>query len=761
MFTQNITQTIRGVVADAASEAPIPFATLILLDTEPLRGATSDPEGNFVLEDVPVGRYDLQVSYLGYEPFVIRELMVGSGKEVVLDIALTERTHVLEEVVVRPEVNKEKSLNEMATVSARMLSVEEARRYAGGFDDPARLASAFAGVASNVGHNGIIVRGNAPRFLQWKMEGVEIPNPNHFADLTAFGGGGLTALSSQMLANSDFFTGAFPAEYGNALSGVFDIFMRNGNRYKHEHSFQLGLIGIDASSEGPLDRKKRSSYLFNYRYSTVALLTPLLPEDAGGTRYQDLAFKLHFPTEKSGVFSLWGFGLIDRSGQTAETDPALWRYEQDKEEQDARQYTGAAGVSHKYFLTDRIFLKSTLAATVNGIRSTLEQINEEQVLLPKNEIGYQAANFVFSSFLQSKINALHTNKTGFVVTGLNYHIGLDDAPSPGASLQSIVDETGFSSLLSAYSQSTVRLGEKWQLNAGLHGQLFTLNHHYAIEPRLGLRWQYRPDQALSLAYGGHSRLERLNYYFTRTETGKQPNRNLDFTRAHHLVVAFDWSLTKDWRLKLEGYYQHLYQAPVIPDSSYSFLNLENDWFFNAPLTNDGQGRNTGVDLTLEKYLSNGFYFLFSGSVFDSKYRGGDGIWRDTRYNRNYVFNILAGKEWMVGRQKQNVLGVNGRVTYQGGDRYTPYRELPSLAAKEIILDGDRAFSQQFPAALLAHLTISYQVNKARSSREWALKVINATGFKEFYGYRYNFLEGKIDERREALVIPNLSYKISF
>ncbi|MBW3544869.1 MAG: carboxypeptidase-like regulatory domain-containing protein, partial [Bacteroidetes bacterium] len=289
---QTPAQTVRGKVVDEVSKAPIAFATVVLLNTDPLLGTTTDAEGNFRLAQVPVGRFDLRVSFTGYEAAILRELVVSSAKELNLSIRLKESVTTLNEVVVSGQVNKEEPLNTQATVSARMLSVEEASRYAGGFDDPARLASSFAGVSSNVVNNGIVVRGNAPKSLQWKLEGIEIPNPNHFADLSAFGGGGLTALSSQMLANSDFFTGAFPAEYSNALSGVFDIFMRSGNNERAEHTLQLGLIGIDASSEGPFKKGGQASYLFNYRYSTLALVAPLLPEEAQGTRYQDLSYKL-------------------------------------------------------------------------------------------------------------------------------------------------------------------------------------------------------------------------------------------------------------------------------------------------------------------------------------------------------------------------------------------------------------------------------------------------------------------------------------
>src|SRR5690606_28857332 len=221
----------------------------------------------FMLDEVPIGRYTITVSRMGYETAVVKEVLVGSARAVYLDIGLAQSPIALDEVTVGPNVDKAGSLNDMALLGAQMFSVEEARRFAGGMDDPARLVSAYAGVATpSVSNNGISVRGNAPALLQWRLEGVEIPNPNHFADLDVLGGGFLSALSANVLGNSDFFSGAFPAAYNNAVSGVFDMKLRNGNNQNYEHVFQLGILGIDFASEGPISRKNRSSYLINYRY---------------------------------------------------------------------------------------------------------------------------------------------------------------------------------------------------------------------------------------------------------------------------------------------------------------------------------------------------------------------------------------------------------------------------------------------------------------------------------------------------------------
>jgi hypothetical protein len=600
-------QCIRGTVSDNSSNSPIPFATVVILHSDPVLGVITDTAGNFRINNVPVGRYDIQVSFIGYEPSIIREVNVISAKETILNLSLKENSVTLKEVVVTPNVNKEQPLNALSTVSARMLSVDEAKRFAGGFDDPARLASSFAGVASGNGDNGIVIRGNNPKFFQWKMEGVEIPNPNHFADLASFGGGALTALSSQLLANSDFFTGAFPAEYGNALSGVFDILLRNGNNEKRENTFQAGIIGIDAASEGPLKKNGRSSYIFNYRYSTLGLIMPLLPKTTDGITYQDFAFKINVPTKKAGTFSFWGIGLLDHSGATEKTDSTKWVYNSDKENQDANQFMTAAGITHKYYFKKNIYLKTSLASTVSGIDFSIDNLNADLILKPKSNISNRNWNFVLSSFLNTKLSARHTNKTGIVATGLMYDILLENALHPNEPLSTLIDETGFSSLISAFTESSINLTDHLYMNIGLNSQVFTLNKHYTVEPRLGFKWQFAPMQSLGLAYGMHSRLERLNYYFTKdlSNNNELYNKNLDFSKAHHFVMSYDLSINEYAHFKIEAYYQHLYNIPVVDNTSFSFINLQADWFFNSKLQNSGSGRNYGLDLTMEKYLERG------------------------------------------------------------------------------------------------------------------------------------------------------------
>lgn len=754
--TEKTTQTIRGVVKDANSGEPLTFITVLLGSST--NGAVTDSLGNFRIANVPIGRYDLQVSSIGYEPLVIREQLLTSAKEGYNEIALHEKVLNLDEVVVRPAVNKEQPLNPMALAGARMFSVEETNRFAGGFDDPARLVSSFAGVAGNLATNSISVHGNSPQFLQWRLEGVEIPNPTHFADMTGLGGGIFTALSSQVMGNSDFFNGAFPAEYSNALSGVFDMSMRNGNNQKHEHTVQLGLLGLDLASEGPLSRKNGSSYIVNYRYSTTGLVSGLIGDL--NLKYQDLSFKLNFPTRKAGTFSIWGLGLLDnnRAKPLAKED---WTTYSDREDVKTDLAKLAGGINHKIFLSKGTYLKSSLAATYSETKQYVTMI-DNQFIRPTVDIKNGDWNLVFNSYINKKFSNRHTNRTGVTVTGLLYNLDfkLSETLTPTISpIKQVVKGDGSTVMVSAYSNSIFNITDKLSANVGLTAQLLTLNNNWAVEPRIGLKYKVAPNHTLSAAYGLHSRREKLDYYFVKID-GKSVNKDLEFAKANHFVLSYDWRISKNIHLKVEPYYQSLFNVPVENGTSFSIINYDL-YYLDKALVNKGKGRNYGVDITLERYLDKGYYWLLSGSVFDSKYTGGDSVWRDTRYNRGYIINGLIGKEWMVGKRKQNIFSANLRLSYQGGDRYTPVDIIASEGKKDIVFDETKAFSNQFPAALTSDITVSYKINQRKTSHEFSLKVLNIGGYTGQYGYIYNDKLQAVEKLSVTGIVPNISYKIQF
>lgn len=764
---QEFTQIIRGQVVDAESQSPVAFASFAVVTTNLPMSTVTDENGYFRIEKVPIGRHNFQVSCVGYETQLISEIMVSSGKEIVLSIKVKEQITKLEEVSVKAYTKKDKPINSMATLSARTFSVEEARRYAGGFDDPGRVASSFAGVSTeNLRDNSIVIRGNSPKGLLWRLEGVEIPNPNHFANMETFGGGGVSALSALVVGNSDFFTGAFPAEYGNAVSGVFDIKLRSGNNEKHEHAFQIGAMGVDISSEGPLSKNTKASYLFNYRYSTMGLVKEVFPPEIKDfiPSYQDLCFKFNMPTQKSGIFSIWGLASDDSQGAKAEQDSALWETTDDRTDDDIVQQIGAMGLNHRFIFTRKTYINSTLALTGDFRKYNSNILGNDLNRYEYEHVRNQNHKYTFTSVLNYKYSPKVAFQTGFVIDNLHYNTQIKYAPVIGQEMLSVTDEKDNSYLFQYFVQSKTNITEKFICNAGIHTNFFALNKEWIIEPRLGLSYNISNAQSVSIAYGKHSRLEPLTLYFAKVNDNNstsQPNKDIKLGKSHHFVFAYDFSINQNLRLKIEPYIQYLEDVPVIADSSFSVLNMNADFYFNNKLINTGEGRNYGIDFTLERFLKKGYYYLFTASLFNSTYKGDDGIERNTRFNSRYVINLLYGKEWALGSIKNKILGANARISFYGGKRLTPVEEAKSIIAQNVVYDYSRSFELKDPNKFHVNATINYRINKARYSSIWSIQVINLFMAKENYGIYYNYKTNRVERWEFAVIIPNLSYKIEF
>lgn len=760
---RQLQQTIKGNVYDIETQTPLTGATVVILDSNPIYGTTTDLEGNFVMSKIALGRQSLKVSYMGYEPAVIPNVMVTSGKEVVLNVGLKQSISEMEGVTVSASIRKDIPLNSMATNSARSFTVEETRRYAGGLDDPARMVSAFAGVTTgNIQDNAIIVRGNSPKGISWRLEGVEIPTPHHFPAGNVAGGGIVTVFSSQMLANSDFFTSAFPAEYGNATAGVFDMKLRNGNFDKREHTFQAGVLGIDLSSEGPLANGSNASYLFNYRYSTFGLLTDInvIPTNQA-LRYQDLSFKFNFPTKKAGVFSLWGIGGMDSMTQPEETNPELWETDWDRVTFDWDVQMGAMGLSHRFIIGRKTYIGSIIAATGLKNKNVTFRLDDDLELRPDLHASDNSGKVSFGSYINHKFSPRHTNKTGANYKILLYTLDINSTQeNRPETFRNNVDENGSSNAVEFYSQSKYDLSESVTLNAGVNASYFGVNKEWSVDPRFGLRWGINNRHALSVGYGKHSQMEDLKIYFINPEPSVQPNKNLELSQAHHLVLGYDWKITGNHRLMVEAYYQRINDAPGIADSSYSLINFKQDWFFNSILENNSSGKNAGIDVTFERFLNKNYYYLITGSLFNSRYKGDDGVWRDTRFNKGFVVNGLFGKEFFF-QENNKVLGLNSRFTYVGGERYSPLLIEESREEKREIFDETRAFEEQLPSTFTVDFTVTYRNNHRNYSGVWALQVKNLLGANMYHGRYYNLRDDEFQMDKEVVIVPSLSYKVEF
>lgn len=754
------TQTIKGTVVDEQSQAGIPGAYIIIQECDPQKSSVTNENGAFKIDQVPVGRYNISISFMGYEPVLLPAVALTSGKELVLNIEMKESVKKLNEVVVNAH-QKDKTINSMTMISARTFSIEETRRYAGGLDDPGRLASVFAGVADgNVESNGIIVRGNAPAGVIYKVEGVEVDNPNHFAGEDFMGGGFVSILNSHVLGNSDFLTGAFPAEYGNALSAVFDMNMRTGNTDKREHAFQIGVMGVDLSSEGPFVKGKNASYLFNYRYSTFGLVRPFLSSEEGLPVYQDLSYKVVLPS-KLGTFTLFGAGGLD--------DYTYGNKNIDNEAGyigkfyiDDHTGTGFAGIKHRILIGSKTYVNTSFLANASFKSNNLMEQWTDLELYQKERLKSTIGKYVFSSYINRKFGPHFTNRTGFNYSWLFYDINNKvsfDLPEP---LQQISINSGNTSLLQVYSQSRIDVSERFTINAGVNSQYFMLNKDLSVEPRLGFRYELNSRNSISIAYGMHSQIQPINVYFIEKTTDnaiQYPNKSLKSTKSHHFILGYDLSLNSNLRIKIEPFYQYLYDVPVESLGTYSILNLVDLNTFNSTLVNKGTARNVGIDFTLERFFNNGYYYLATVSLFDSKYKDAQGDEYNTRYNKRFVANILGGKEWKTGIN--NCLGLNGRLYLNNGDRVSPFDQMESANSGYVVYDDSRAFQNKYPFTYRCDLSLTYTVNRSNSTHIFAVQVMNVLGSVASYGDKYNISTNRAETIKTRSVLPSLSWKVEF
>ncbi len=760
---QTLTQTVRGKVVDQVTKAPMPGATVMILNTDPLMGATSDLEGDFKILQVPVGTHTLRVSFVGYKDLILPNVLVNSGKEVVLSISVEEDFGQMQEVVVVAN-EKDRTVNDMVTVSGRTFSVEETRKFAAAVNDPGRMAASFSGVVStDDGNNNISIRGNSPNGLLWRMEGIDIPNPNHFVN-PGTSGGGISILSSQLLTNSDFLTGAFAAEYGNALSGVFDLSLRKGNNEKREFTFQAGFLGTDIAAEGPIAKNYKGSYLINYRYSTLSILSKMgVPLGDFATDFQDLSLNIYLPTGTKSSFTIFGFGGLSDQNKDALKDSLEWSSDFDRYSSTYFSNTGAIGIKQAYMIDRSNFLQTTVLASGNTIGDKMNRLDEEYQDQEWYYENFGNSKITFSSVLNSKLSARSNLRSGIYLNQFYYNLRENGYDEEKNQMETFINSKGNTQSIQAFSQLNFRATEQLTFNVGVHYLQLLLNNSNSIEPRLSASYELNEKQRISLGYGLHSQIQPLGTYFAEYEEDGQifkPNENLGLSKSHHFVMGYDRQLNPFLRMKIEGYYQHLFNIPIKPgvDETYSIINQQ--WsFMTDPLVNEGLGKNYGAEFTLEQFTHKNLYFLFSASLYNSLYKTEENIWRNTRYNGNANLSLTAGKEYNL--KKNRMLGFNIRSIYGGGLRTTPVDLEESIAKNETVLIDEQAFEEQNPAYFRTDLRVSLKWNRLKSTSTLALDIQNVTNRKNIYGSYFEPFTAEIKTAYQTPLILLLSYRIEF
>ncbi len=771
LFSQSvIRQTIRGTVTDKQTGAPLPGATIILVNSDPLNGTTTDVNGNFLLTNVPIGKQQVNVSYIGYAPFLSGEIQVGSGKQAVLEVTLREMIITAPEVEIVANKRKYDVINRMATVSVRSFNTDETNRFAGSYGDPARMAANFAGVTSGIDNrNDIIVRGNTPMGLQWRIDDMEIPNPNHFATVGT-SGGPVTVLNNNLLANSDFLTGAFPAQYGNALSGIFDMKMRNGNANKQEYWFQLGWNGIEFGAEGPFSPHSSASYLVSYRYSLLKAISYLGIKLNVIPDYQDLNLKISIPTKKAGTFSILGIGglsYIEMNDSEKSADD--WTFPGYGENLSNGSDLGVLGLSHIYFFNPGTRIKSMIYAVGSKVTTAIDSFSTQNPQ-PAAWAGELSSEVKYSGSIQLTRKFDPRNILDIGMQADFYNMNFHDSIISHGIFRLNTNSGEQMQFLKGFAQYQRHFSDEFSVTAGVFGSFMAMNQSYAIEPRLGINWIVSKYHTITLGAGLYSQMQPRVIYFVLSQlpdgTCLQTNRDLGFTRNAQVAAGYDYLFNDHFRFKSEIYYEYLYDIPVKPSiPEYSLINQGHEFFLDRQyadsLVNDGTGHNYGIELTLERFLYKNYFFLFTTSLFNSEYRGWDQELRNTAFDVNYVLNAVGGYEFKFGKRKQSVMSFGLRATWSGGNPYIPYDVEQTVATGEPVYDWNNSFTCRYPDYKRLSFRFGIKRNLPSKSIEFLFDLQYRTNYTNIYLQRINPTTGQIKRYFDMGFLPMATWRIQF
>lgn len=736
-FAQNNTQTIRGIIRDKQTKQPLIGASISVLNTSPQIGNVTSENGAFELKNVPTGRVRLQVQFIGYQPFTSEDIILLSTKEQYLEIELQEGSIAADEVVVSASRNAFAPVNELSVVSTRSFTVDETERVAAGVNDPGRVALSYPGVhvGENDTENQIVVRGNSPIGILWRLEGIDIPNPNHFA-IVGSSGGGLTVFSAQLLARSDFSTGGMSAEYGNALSGAFDMHFRFGNFEKRQYRNKIGILGLDFATEGPI-KKGYSSYLVNYRYSTLGLLNKLgfnLVGERVTNDFQDLSFNLAFKSKNNkSVTTIFGIGGLSLEhylpvDDPTKRNPTIFNH---RDDQYKPSNVGATGFTWTYLPDTKSYFKVVMALMGSEQIRNNDTLNLQNVRYRYSTEEYKDTRLATSLTYNRKVSEKTTLKTGIIFNQIFFDFFKETKPLNSSSdinqrrIRTSVTGQGNTQTYQQYAQLHFEFTSKFSLNTGLHFMYLAANNTSSIEPRLSMQYQPTSSQRISFAYGLHSRILPMMAYYFKDTLGQLPNKNLKLLKAHHGVLAYHLFTQNKMRLSVESYVQRLFNVPVVPSLTDNYWMLNNSSGFpEFKVVSEGKGLNYGLDAALEKLFSNSYFFLINASLFESKFQPFNQKVYESRFSTRYSSAVTFGKEFNF--KKGRILQIGGRYMYSGGFRYTPYDPVLSKEKGYYVALKDADFSMQVPAYQRLDTRIAYRFNARKVAGNLSLDVQNIT-----------------------------------
>ena len=740
---------VSGTITDRNTQQPLVGVNIILLGTS--LGAATDAEGQFRIDSVPVGTYIAQVSYIGFTPIQVPDVVVRTGRVTQLVKSLEEAFFETEEVLVEGGVYFED--NDQNLTSVQNLSYEEVRRSAGAIGDVLRLTQALPGVAiTNDQRNDLVVRGGSPSENLVLVDQIEIPSLNHFGAQNT-SGGPISILNTEFLDDASFFSGGFSSQYGNRLSSVLDISLREGGSDRLLTDIEMGIAGFGLITEGPLGDK--GSFMVSVRRSYLELL-----EDAIGLtavpEYWNLNTKVVYQPSYKHTFSFIALGGIDDISFNVDPDdlddPSL-------ENVDSDGWTIINGLNWEHLIGKNAYGTLTISDAIYHYGTEIfdEQLGNQLTFKQDDTEGTTQLRYNLSVFPE-RLGDLRTG-VDLKILRANYELTqplgvLNPLVADTVRVNPVdLDENFSTTQFGSYVELSPRLSPRLTLNMGLRYDYFEFIDASRVSPRVNVRYKLFERFNINASWGHYYQQPALIFL-----NADPINTDLDPMRADHYIAGLSFFPREDIRVTIEGYVKTYDDYPV--STEYPTLTLANtgdDFGVNSllfPLISEGSGQSIGFEMYAQKKLTDRFYGQVSYSYSETEHEALDGIRRKASFDVPHTFTILGG--YKVGNWE-----FSGKYTYATGRPFTPYLEEASVAQNRAIFDLERINEGRAPDYQRLDIRVDYLVNFKTWSILTFLDVLNVYNRENIQQYIWNPKTRSRDIIPQYSLIPSVGFNVKF
>jgi len=673
--------TIQGRITDGETKQPLAGSTVMIRGTH--LGANASADGEFTIHDVPVGSFALEVRLLGYESVVRTDVIVRSQRITVVNVDLREQAIELSEVSVAPSYFAD---TEDKPVGTTHLSREEIRRAAGSVGDISRVLMALPGVAKvNDTRTNLVVRGGSPMENSYYVDGMPVPNINHFPQQGS-SGGALGLINVDFIEDAQFYTGGFSADFGDRLSSVTDITLREGNRDEFDGQLDLSVIGAGAQFEGPL--ADRGSWMIAGRRSYFDLIINQGDVEASTIpNYGDVQGKVAWDASAQHKLELLQILGLDHSRITK--SQAVENRENTYGRGD--WISTAGGIGWRWMWGKRGYSRTTFSQSRYGwdmkwLRAVNDSLIDAELVTESEWTLRNTEHLILSSAwrLDGGAEATLLDTDYDIVYGATHDAFGGDVPE--VRVQATEQALKLGSFLSWQWRPALR----WRITLGSRLDHFDYTSHTTVSPRAHVDFEWNTSTSFTAGWG----IFRQSLPLVLLQQNPA-FRDLTDPQADHFILGVRRLLSPNTQLSIEAFeklYRHMPLDPSVPssfvvDESYR----EGGFSGHTTLTDDGRAFSQGVEMLVQKKLATQLYGVISGSWSQIRYRGSDGVWRDRRYDNRFMATLEGGykpnRSWEF----------SARWVFAGGAPYTPFDEEASVAAGEGVHDEQRVNAERLPA----------------------------------------------------------------